>query len=335
MMGAQMVEPARANGATLPVAGGEITTEWFVGPIEAATQDVNACGEETGAEPPPPRRSEELPPLFRLIPYLRKQLTLDRFATAALACLSIATLLAIWYFGTKYRFEFYIRFKNVPTPVEVLEQASQVGLSQKYLINVAISLRRILMGFFIALFIAIPLGLMVGRYRLARDLSMPVVEIMRPIPAIAWVPMSIMLWPNNEAAIVFITFIGAFFPILLNTIHGVRSLDDVLLRAGRCLGASEAQLFWNVILPGSSPHIFTGLSVGMGVAWVSLIAAEMISGQFGVGYFTWEAYSLVNYPAIMFGMITIGALGLICSGVIRLIGAQAMPWLAYSHGSKK
>jgi NitT/TauT family transport system permease protein len=162
-----------------------------------------------------------------------------------------------------------------------------------------------------------------------------VVEILRPIPAIAWVPMSIMLWPNNEASIVFITFIGAFFPILLNTIHGVHSLDGVLIRAGRCLGAGEFRLLWNVILPGSLPHIFTGLAVGMGVAWVSLIAAEMISGQFGVGYFTWEAYSLVNYPAIVLGMITIGLLGLVCSGIIRFCGKLMMPWLAFAPGSKK
>jgi NitT/TauT family transport system permease protein len=147
--------------------------------------------------------------------------------------------------------------------------------------------------------------------------------------------MSIMLWPNNEASIVFITFIGAFFPILLNTIHGVHSLDGVLLRAARCLGASEFRLFLNVILPGSLPHIFTGLAVGMGVAWVSLIAAEMISGQFGVGYFTWEAYSLVDYPAIVLGMITIGFLGLACSGIIRMVGNLLMPWLAFAPGGKR
>ncbi len=254
---------------------------------------------------------------------------------AALACISIGTLFLIWYLGTRYRFEFYIRFKNVPTPAEVFQQAMQVGLSNKFVYNIAISVRRILTGFAIAIAIGVPLGLMIGRYERVRDLFMPVVEILRPIPAIAWVPMSIMLWPNNEAAIVYITFIGAFFPILLNTIHGVHSLDGVLVRAGRCLGANEPQLFWNVILPGSLPHIFTGLAVGMGVAWVSLIAAEMISGQYGVGYFTWEAYSLVDYPAIMLGMITIGVLGLACSGIIRIVGVLLMPWLAFASGSKR
>ena len=290
-----------------------------------------AAAELTAVEP------ETIPTvsLTKVFRHLLAQITRERIVTFALACVSLTALFLFWYLGTKYRLEFYIRFKNVPTPYEVYQQLTQVGLSNKYLVNIAISLRRILTGFFIATAIGVPLGLAIGKYPRVRDLFMPVVEVLRPIPAIAWVPMSIMLWPNNEASIVFITFIGAFFPILLNTIHGVHSLDGVLLRAARCLGANEFRLFLNVILPGSLPHIFTGLAVGMGVAWVSLIAAEMISGQFGVGYFTWEAYSLVDYPAIVLGMITIGCLGLACSGIIRMVGNLLMPWLAFAPGGKR
>lgn len=243
---------------------------------------------------------------------------------------SIAALLVFWYVGTRYRLEFYMRFTNVPAPAEVLQKLIEVNHSTKFITNVWISVRRILSGFGIAILTAVPLGVLIGRYRTARDLLMPAAEVLRPIPAIAWVPMSIMLWPTNEVSIVFITFLGSFFPILLNTVHGVTSLDPVLVRAARCLGASEAQLFRNVILPGAMQHIFTGLAVGIGVAWVSLIAAEMISGQFGVGYFTWEAYSLVNYAEIALGMITIGILGLVCSGVIRVVGNIVMPWRAHS-----
>jgi NitT/TauT family transport system permease protein len=302
--------------------------------VESAQQAEPAKPADTAPDMPQP---ETIPTvsLHEIVDNLLKKITRERIITAVLACISLGTLFIVWYLGTRYRFEFYIRFKNVPTPAEVLQQLTQVGLSNRYLVNIAISLRRILIGFFIAIGIGVPLGLMIGKYPRVRDLFMPAVEVLRPIPAIAWVPMSIMLWPNNEAAIVFITFIGAFFPILLNTIHGVHSMDGVLIRAARCLGANEAQLFWNVILPGSLPHIFTGLAVGMGVAWVSLIAAEMISGQFGVGYFTWEAYSLVNYPAIMLGMITIGVLGLACSGVIRMVGSLLMPWLAFAPGGKR
>jgi NitT/TauT family transport system permease protein len=300
-------------------------------PVETATVPSPAIPPSSVPEPVAPE--VEIGAL-KMKPLLER-ITREQVVTALLACVSIGALFLFWYLGTKYRLEFYIRFKNVPTPYQVFRQAIEVGSSTKFLVNVVYSVRRILLGFMIAIAVGVPLGLVIGRYRRVRDLFMPGVEILRPIPAIAWVPMSIMLWPNNEAAIVFITFIGAFFPILLNTVHGVHSMDGVLIRAGRCLGAGEVRLFWNVILPGSLPHIFTGLAVGMGVAWVSLIAAEMISGQFGVGYFTWEAYSLVNYPAIVLGMITIGVLGLVCSGIIRVCGILMMPWLAFAPGSKK
>lgn len=253
----------------------------------------------------------------------------------AFAVVSIGVLLLVWYLGTRYRVQFYIRFQNVPTPLDVFREALHVAGSNNFTRNIVNSLRRIFAGFFIALFAGVGLGLLIGRYRVVSQLLMPAIEVLRPIPAIAWVPISIMLWPTTESSIVFITFIGAFYPILLNTVDGVESLDGVLLRAGRCLGASEAQLFWHVILPGVLPNIFTGLSVGMGVAWVSLIAAEMISGQYGVGYYTWEAYSLVDYPAIVLGMITIGALGLLCSSAIRLVAQISMPWLAYVNGARK
>jgi NitT/TauT family transport system permease protein len=330
---------ASAKIVALPMIDKETEHEPAAKPLATVTPAAAAAGlapapaapELTAAEP------ETIPTvsLTSVFRHLLAQITRERIITFALACVSLTALFLFWYLGTKYRLEFYIRFKNVPTPYEVYQQLTQVGLSNKYLVNIAISLRRILTGFFIAIAIGVPLGLAIGKYPRVRDLFMPVVEVLRPIPAIAWVPMSIMLWPNNEASIVFITFIGAFFPILLNTIHGVHSLDGVLVRAARCLGASEFRLFLNVILPGSLPHIFTGLAVGMGVAWVSLIAAEMISGQFGIGYFTWEAYSLVDYPAIVLGMITIGCLGLACSGIIRMVGTLLMPWLAFAPGGKR
>ena len=259
----------------------------------------------------------------------------DNIASAALGCASVGALLLLWYLGTKYRLQFYIRFQNIPTPWEVLQQASSVVGTNEFLMDIGMSMKRILSGFAIASAIGIPLGLLVGRYRTMRDLFMPAVELLRPVPAIAWVPMAIMLWPTSESSIVFITFLGAFFPILLNTIDGVQSMDGVLIRAGRCLGANEFQLFRHVILPGALGQIFTGLTVGIGVAWVSLIAAEMISGQYGVGYYTWQAYSLINYPAIAVGMITIGILGLLCSGIIRMSGAIVMPWRAFLPGSKR
>lgn len=243
---------------------------------------------------------------------------------------SIGAVLLAWHLATTYRLEAYVRFNNIPTPAEVFEKVLEVNQSPKFITNIGISLRRILLGFAVAAIIGVGLGVLIGRYGWVRRLSFPALEVFRPIPAIAWVPMSIMLWPDNEVSIVFITFLGAFFPILLNTIHGVEAIDPVLLRAARSLGAGERSVLTEVVLPGALPHVFTGLAVGMGVAWVSLIAAEMISGQFGIGYFTWEAYSLISYAEIALGMITIGVLGLLCSGGIRLLARAVMPWRAHA-----
>ena len=246
-----------------------------------------------------------------------------------LAACSLGGMVLFWHVVTTNRLDFYIRFTNIPTPADVLNSVLQVSGDGRFVTNVGMSLRRIFLGFAIAAVLGIALGLLIGRYQRTRELMFPAMEALRPIPAIAWVPISIMLWPDNEVSIVFITFIGAFFPVLLNTISGVEAVDRVLLRAGQCLGAKERQLVWHVVLPGALPQIFTGLAVGMGVAWVSLIAAEMISGQFGIGYFTWEAYSLISYADIVLGMITIGLLGLVCSGMIRMVGKAMMPWLHF------
>lgn len=254
----------------------------------------------------------------------------------AMTALSLGLFIAFWYFATKYKLDFYIRFTNIPSPGEVMDNFAKLAYSDKFYNNMYISVRRIMLGFGVATVLGVGLGLLIGQYRWAKSLFFPIFETLRPIPAIAWVPMAIMLWPSNETSIVFITFLGSFFPILLNTIHGVNSVDPVLLRAARCLGTTEFGLLRQVVLPASLPHIFTGLAIGMGVAWVSLIAAEMISGQYGIGYFTWEAYSLIEYADIAIGMIVIGVLGLLCSGGIRLLGNMLMPWMAGSaHGGDR
>ena len=244
----------------------------------------------------------------------------------AIGTLSLALFLLAWHLLTKYRVNVHVRFVNVPSPEMVWESLTRASRDSKFLTHVLLSCRRIIFGFAIAAVIAVPLGLVMGRFKLVREAIFPISEVLRPIPAIAWVPMSIMLWPTNEESIVFITFLGSFFPILINTLQGMAMVDPVLVRAAQCLGARELSIFRDVYFPSSLPHVFTGLTIGMGVAWVSLIAAEMISGQFGIGYFTWEAYSLVTYADIVLGMVCIGVLGLGSSALIRLLGRLAMPW---------
>jgi NitT/TauT family transport system permease protein len=124
---------------------------------------------------------------------------------------------------------------------------------------------------------------------------LPPLEVLRPIPAVAWIPLAILMFPSSEASMVFITFIGALFPILLNTIHGVEGVDPRLVASSRSLGAGRWTIFTEVILPAAAPSIVTGLSIGMGTAWFCLVTAEMISGQFGIGYYTWASYTIQNY----------------------------------------
>ena len=256
------------------------------------------------------------------------RLNAGRLRGVVLGAASIAAFVALWQYLTVHHVSLYVRFVNVPSPADVVERARVALHSAEFGRHVLISCRRIALGFVLAGAVAVPLGLAMGRFAVLRQLVFPVAEVLRPIPAIAWVPMAIMLWPTSEQSVVFITFIGSFFPILLNTLHGMAHVDPVLVRAARSLGAGEGAIFREVFLPASLPQIFTGLTVGMGVAWVSLIAAEMISGQFGIGYFTWQAYSLVEYDDIALGMITIGVLGLASSWLIRTLGRVVMPWSA-------
>lgn len=254
------------------------------------------------------------------------RLNKDRIRATLLGVASLIVFLVIWHLLTRYRVVFFVRFTNVPSPLAVYDSLTRAIHDPKFRMHIALSCRRIVVGFSLAAIVGVPLGLVMGRFKLVHEIVFPVSEVLRPIPAIAWVPMAIMLWPTNEQSIIFITFLGSFFPILVNTLHGMSLVDPVLVRAARCLGAKEASIFREVYFPASLPHIFTGLTIGMGVAWVSLIAAEMISGQYGIGYFTWEAYSLVQYPDIALGMITIGVLGLASSLLIRAVGRLSMPW---------
>ncbi len=325
---------ARAKIAVFPVPTRQIDPERVVESVMTSTpENPETTATEQQAEPAPvAAEATASEPAVRGVTlqdvarWLFKRITRDRIITVVLGCISIGALFMVWYLGTKYRFEFYIRFKNVPTPAQVFEQLAQVGLSNKYLVNIAISVKRILSGFLIAIAIGVPLGLAIGKYERVRDLFMPCVEILRPIPAIAWVPMSIMLWPNNEAAIVFITFIGAFFPILLNTIAGVKNIEPNLVRAARCLGASERRVLRRVVLRAALPQVVTGIRVGLGVGWMALVAAEFVGANSGLGFLINDARTLLRTDIVIVGMFTIGIVGLAIDRTIRFIGKRSMPW---------
>lgn len=241
--------------------------------------------------------------------------------------LSLALCLLLWQAASTGKWHFIFRFDNVPSPVDVSRSASQLFQSPRFFAHVWNSIRRVFLGFAIAAALAVPLGLIIGRFKLARHALLPPIELLRPIPGVAWIPLAILMFSGPEQSMVYITFIGAFYPILLSTVLGVKGIDRRLVQASLTLGAGPLSIFGEVILPGALPSIFTGLSIGMGTAWFCLVTAEMISGQFGIGYYTWEAYTLQKYADIVLGMVAIGLLGMASSLLIGALGRSLTPWL--------
>ncbi|GEP10104.1 ABC transporter permease [Methylobacterium gnaphalii] len=252
------------------------------------------------------------------------RLPLGRIALRAAA---LAASLVIWHLLASSRLDLgLVTFRNVPTPAEAARAAWALLHSPKLAAHLGASLARVLAGFLAAFAVGVGLGLAIGRSRLARDLLLPPLEVLRPIPAVAWIPLAILMFPSSELSMAFITFTGALFPILLNTVHGVEAVNSRLVAAARSLGAGNGAILREVILPGAAPSIITGAAIGMGTAWFCLVTAEMISGQYGIGYFTWESYTLQNYDDIVVGMLLIGLLGMGSSLLVRRLGALATPW---------
>ncbi len=253
--------------------------------------------------------------------------TTTRGSRVALRAASVLACVGLWHVAASHRLNLgVVTFANVPPPAEVLDAAWLLLHSPRLWSHLSSSLLRVGAGFVCATFVGVALGLLIGRIRWVHDSVLPPLEVLRPIPAVAWIPLAILMFPSSEGSMVFITFIGALFPILLNTIHGVQAVDARLIASARSLGTRGWRLFTEVIAPGASPSIVTGLSIGMGTCWFCLVTAEMIAGQFGIGYYTWESYTVQNYASIVVGMLVIGALGMGSSALIRWAGQRLMPW---------
>lgn len=250
-----------------------------------------------------------------------------RIPALVLPLIPIVAFVALWQLLTAHNVVAWLRFNRMPAPMRVVESLGARISSGGYYDDLLASLQRILLGFGLAAAVGIALGVLIGRSATARMTLRPFIEIIRPIPAIALVPLTILLFPSSEQGIVFITFFAAFFPVVVSTIHATESLPKVWEEAAKTMGASRISLLLHVILPGALPGIFAGLSVAMGVAWICVVSAEMISGQFGIGYYTWQSYGLLDYPGVVVGMISIGALGLMTAWAVERVGRRINHWL--------
>ena len=248
-----------------------------------------------------------------------------------LMLLGFALFLGFWYLSVEvWKLP---RFREMPGLTTVVHEwfskDPTYGLSlytPEYYEHIWVSVRRVAISFLLATVLGVPLGLFIGWSRTFREYVFPVFETLRPIPILAWVPLAILMFSGSETPVIFLTFLASFFATAINTMLGVQSIDESYTRAACCLGASKAQVFFHVIVPGAMPFIFTGLQISVGVAWFSLVAAEMVSGQFGLGYVINTSYTMVRYPTIVIGMITLGFVGYTTSALVRLLGDYLMQW---------
>ena len=193
--------------------------------------------------------------------------------------------------------------------VEALTQRDFIGFTMGQ--HVFSSLTRILYGYLLAVVIAVPLGLLAGWFKPLETLVSPWIEMTRPIPPLAWIPFAIVFFGSPFDAI-FIVFLASYFPIFLNTTTGVKSVDSLLVDAARTLGARGFFLFWRVIVPASFGHISAGLRLGLGYAWMSIVAAEILGVKGGgLGIYLWTMHEVGRFDAVFAGMVIIGVLGLL------------------------
>ena len=218
-------------------------------------------------------------------------------------------------------------FGKISAPLRVVEVLFTEYLTDaRYWYSWWASFERVLYGFVLAQLLGIPLGLMLGTNKRFNHLAYPVVELLRPIPPLAWVPLSILFWPTTELSIVFITFIGAFFIIVINVHDSVRDIKNEHLWLAMSMGATRSQIFRRIVVPSVIPSIAVGMSLGIAVTWNVVIAAEMIASDSGLGRLTWEGYVSQTGPVVIIGMISIGIAGYLSTLVVDWIEKKMMPW---------
>jgi ABC-type nitrate/sulfonate/bicarbonate transport system permease component len=222
---------------------------------------------------------------------------------------------------------------KLPSPVEIVlgfKDLLIIGVPPGNLLHhhILYSLYRVALGYVIAALLAIPLGLLMGWSPKFLRMIRPLFELVRPIPPLAWIPIAILWFGIGIKSAAFIIFLGAFFPILLNTISGVLSIHPILIEAARTLHAREKDIFLKVLLPGAIPSIFVGMRIGIGIGWMTLVAAEFtgVKEGYGLGYMIMTARDIQRPDEILAGMLVIGVIGLLIDIGLRAIESRMIRW---------
>ena len=254
---------------------------------------------------------------------LRRWLTRIFTMEFALGVLSVSAVGLLWEYAQPIGIPF---IENLPPLSKIAQASKQLLSSHLYWEGWQYSIQRIIAGFLIAQAVGIPIGLIMAMNRASFETLFPIVEILRPIPPVAWIPVSIVFWPTRELSVLFIVFLGAFWIVVLNTIGGAANIDPNYKRAALSLGSKPSDMFWRIILPATVPSIITGMAVGIGIAWEMVVAAEMVAGRTGLGYLLWQSFEINAIAQCIVCMISIGFAGFLSSQLIRLFGSYIAPW---------
>ena len=258
----------------------------------------------------------------------RRRSVAPRLRLALLRCSSIVIFFALWA-AFSFANARYLKFFNpvlMPSPLDVLHTGVELVESGELQRDILASLSRVLQGFGIAAFVGVALGMAVGRSRLLENLVDPMLELLRPIPPLAFLPMMVLWFGIGEASKISFIAYAAFFPIFTTTLEGIKYVDPLLLRAAASLGASRRDLFRYVVLPAATPAIITGLRLGFGLSFFVIVAAEFVAADSGLGYLINDARTFFLVSQMLLGAAVIGLIGFGFNRLLRLLEARLLRW---------
>lgn len=256
---------------------------------------------------------------------------LSRQLTLSLATLT--ALLALWWLATALQL---ITPLFLPSPQQVLRQLLTIASAQGFMDatlwqHLAASLGRILLALLAATLIGVPTGIAMGLSATARGILDPLIELYRPVPPLAYLPLMVIWFGIGETSKILLIYLAIFAPVTLATLQGVKSAQQVRLRAAQSLGASRWQLLWLVILPGALPEILTGLRIGLGVGWSTLAAAELIAATRGLGFMVQSAGEFLATDVVLAGILVIALIAFGLELGLRMLQRRLTPW----HGESQ
>jgi len=258
-----------------------------------------------------------------------------RATPVLLALIVPALLLLFWHWAVQAGMT-----RLIPSPADVAEYMVDFAVggiwddafSATLHIHLLASMQRVYGGFFLAALVAVPLGLLIGRIPVVAQLFDPFLQLMRPIPVTAWLPLSMILFGLGPRSAFFLVFLGAFYPILLNTVFGVRSVEPRLFEAASMLGCRGNAQFFRVVLPAALPSIFTGLRLGLGLAWFVIVVGEMTGVPQGLGAVIMDGRTLSRTELVICGMIVIGIAGFVSDRLVVLLMNRLLRWSPMHRG---